>query len=317
MSIFESTLAPYLQQFVDFKRLQGFDYAAQEIRLWRFDQFLQENNYSSTVLSTSILNAYVEGLAVSKAKSRATRLSSVREFSKYLKARLLKSTVLPDSTLKLEQTVRFYLYSNEEVCALMKSTKLLRSKDKLRTPCMHFLIALLYCTGLRIDEALSLTRADVDLVNHRLFVKKGKFAKQRYVPLDESVVLNIQKWCDLCKRQCAHLHESSHLFIDQCGKKLKYYHANNAFTTCRKNCALMHGFDSPRLHDFRHTFACNCIIKWQKEGEVNSKLPILATVLGHVNIESSQVYLHISSTQLQHAAGQFYEFYTSNKGDIS
>lgn len=317
MSIFESTLAAYLQQFVDFKRFQGFDYADQELRLWRFDQFLQRNNYNSTFLSIFILSAYVESLMGLKAKTRSTRLSSVREFSNYLKARFPKSTVLPDSTIKLEQTVRFYLYSNEEVCELMKSTKLLRSKDKLRTPCIRFLIALLYCTGLRIEEALSLTRADVDLTNHRLFVKKGKFAKERYVPLDESVIPNIQKWCDLCKRQCPNLYENSHIFIDQFGKKLKYYHANNAFTTCRKNCDLMHGFDSPRLHDFRHTFACNCIKKWQKEGEVNSKLPILATVLGHVNIESSQVYVHISAAQLQHAAGQFYEFYTSNKGDIS
>ena len=79
----------------------------------------------------------------------------------------------------------------------------------------------------------------------------------------------------------------------------------------------MNGFESPRLHDFRHTFACNCIMKWQEEGEVNSKLPILATVLGHVNIELSQVYLHISPAQLQQAAGHFYEFYKSNKGEIS
>ena len=224
---------------------------------------------------------------------------------------------MPDSTLKFTQKVRFYLYSNEEVCELMKSTQLLCSKDELRRPCMRLLIALLYCTGLRIDEALSLTRADVDLVNHRLFVKKGKFGKQRYVPIDESVVPHIEKWYELCDRQCPHLYENAHLFIDQGGNKLAYYQVNKAFTSCRKYCGLMHGFDSPRLHDFRHTFACNCIMKWQKEGEVNSKLPILATVLGHVNIESSQVYLHISATQLQQATGVFYEFYTSSKGEIS
>jgi integrase len=317
MSIFKSTLSSSLQQFVDFKKLQGFSYADQELRLWRFDRFLQQRNYRLTILSLDIINAYLEELTGLKPKSRATRLSSVREFSKYLQVRFPQSIILSDSTLKIDQSLRFYLYSKDEVCELMKSTQLLRSKDKLRAPCMRFLIALLYCTGLRIDEALSLTRADVDLPNLRLFVKKGKFSKQRYVPLAESVASNIKQWCELCKTQCPSLYDNAHLFIDQHGKKLSYFQVNGAFTSCRKNCAMMHGFDSPRLHDFRHTYACNCILKWQAAGEVNAKLPILATVLGHVNIESSQIYLHISPTQLRQAAGKFYEFYTANEGEIS
>jgi integrase/recombinase XerD len=317
MVVFESFLGPYLNQFVNFKRLQGFDYTDQEARLGRFDQFLQKQGYNLTILSSDIIDAYIDELSELKLKSRATRLSSVRTFSKYLNARFSQSSIIPDSTFKLDQTLRFYLYSKEDVSKLMKSTHKLRSKDKLRASCMRYLIALLYCTGLRIGEALSLTRADVDLINCRLFVKEGKFGKQRYVPLDESVVTNIQQWCELCKQQCSSLYDNSPLFIDQDGKKLMYYQVNDAFTSCRKHCALMHGVDSPRLHDFRHTYACNCILKWQATGEVNTKLPILATVLGHVNIESSQVYLHISSKQLQQAATQFYEFYTSNKVDLS
>ena len=198
----------------------------------------------------------------------------------------------------------------------MKAAERLGMRDKIRSNCMCFLIGLLYSTGLRISEALSLTKDDVDLINLRVFIKKGKFGKQRYVPLDESVAQEFHKWNKVCE-QCTSSQENPHIFIDQSGKKLTYSQVNGAFTSCRKNCDLMHGRESPRLHDFRHTYACNCILKWQITGDVNTKLPILATALGHVHFESTQVYLHINPAQLQQAAGQFQRFYTSNKGDIS
>jgi integrase len=211
--------------------------------------------------------------------------------------------------------VRFHLYRSAEVCELMKAALQIHSRDKLRPACMHFLIGLLYCSGLRIDEALSLKRTDVDLVNQRLFIQKGKFGKQRYVPLANSVVQKIEEWYKCCN-QYIYLHGNPHLFIDQAGQKLKYSQVNYAFLVCRKQCGLLHGLKPPRLHDFRHTYACNCILKWQKTDDVNTKLPILATVMGHINIESTQLYLHISNAQLQQASAKFHEFYTSTKGDI-
>ena len=159
---FNSTLCLYMEQFIAFKKAQGYYYTTQEAHLHRFDQFLQMNNHNLKLLNIEIINAYIGHLAYLKPKSRANRLGSVREFSKYLHARIPKSIVRFDLPFKVPDSVRFYLYSNEEVCKLMNVALQLKSKDKLRPFCMCFLIGLLSCTGLRIDEALSLTRADVD-----------------------------------------------------------------------------------------------------------------------------------------------------------
>ena len=48
----------------------------------------------------------------------------------------------------------------------------------------------------------------------------------------------------------------------------------------------------PRVHDFRHTFAVEALLRWYRAGvDVNVKLPLLATYMGHVSIVSTEYYL--------------------------
>jgi integrase/recombinase XerD len=49
----------------------------------------------------------------------------------------------------------------------------------------------------------------------------------------------------------------------------------------------------PRVHDFRHAFAVNALLRWYREGaEVEAKLPLLATYMGHASVVSTHYYLH-------------------------
>ncbi len=48
----------------------------------------------------------------------------------------------------------------------------------------------------------------------------------------------------------------------------------------------------PRVHDFRHSFAVNALLRWYRNGDdVQAKLPLLATYMGHVSIVSTAYYL--------------------------
>ena len=313
MRHFHSSLSLFMKQFVEFKKFQQYDYTTEAKSLVKFDQFLQAQHYIKTVLDLEIINAYIDSVASLEAKSRANRLGVVRQFSKYLNARYPESTLI-DHRFKIPERACFYLYTNEEIIQLMTAATQLPLRDKLRSSCLRFLIGLLSCTGLRINEALSLIRADVDLINLRLFIKKGKFSKQRYVPIDESTVVKIRAWYEVCERYNSG-NEQSPLFMDQHGEQLSYDQLKRPFTQCRQQCSLMAGRNSPRFHDFRHTFACNCLLKWQAAGEVNTKLPILATVLGHVDIQSLMIYLHISSAQMSVAATHFNIFFKSDSGE--
>ena len=65
---------------------------------------------------------------------------------------------------------------------------------------------------------------------------------------------------------------------------------------------------TPRLHDFRHTFASRYLNEVYQAGRnPNASLPLLATYLGHVKIAYTQVYLHPAADLLATAGQRFYE----------
>jgi len=66
----------------------------------------------------------------------------------------------------------------------------------------------------------------------------------------------------------------------------------------------------PRLHDLRHTFAVHRLLRWYRDGvDVQSKLPLLSTFMGHVEVSSTQVYLTITSDLLAEASGRFHQHF--------
>ena len=67
-----------------------------------------------------------------------------------------------------------------------------------------------------------------------------------------------------------------------------------------------------RLHDFRHTFAAHCLLRWYQDGaNLQAKLPVLATYLGHGNILATHVYLNATTELLREASQRFERAYGS------
>lgn len=64
----------------------------------------------------------------------------------------------------------------------------------------------------------------------------------------------------------------------------------------------------PRLHDLRHSFAVHRLYRWYREGvDVQNRLVLLSTFMGHFNIKSTQVYLTITDDILKQASKRFYK----------
>jgi integrase len=66
----------------------------------------------------------------------------------------------------------------------------------------------------------------------------------------------------------------------------------------------------PRIHDFRHSFAVNAMLRWYRSGvEVQSKLPFLSAYMGHVSIVSTYYYLHFIEPLGSLASARFASHY--------
>lgn len=310
---FHSSFAERIREFIDYKKLQGYDYSDQARTLYYFDVFARKEGYTQPRLSKKIADGYIVETAHLMPNTQYKRLSALRVFSSYLHMFDPENHVLRELPVKPSSSPRYYLYSREEITVLLRYAKKLKPHGSIRPDCFYVLIGLLYVTGLRISEALALNLGHVNTDKGILLVRKGKFSKDRYVAIEESTCRVLRDY--LHKRtEYGPSGENAPFFITPAGERLNYAKVDSTFRKMIDKCRI--GRDAakkPRLHDVRHAFACNCLFKWYDEGvDVNARLPVLATAMGHVDIAATQVYLHITPTFLQQAAQRFHCTFTQN-----
>ena len=177
---------------------------------------------------------------------------------------------------------------------------------------MRSLLLLLYGTGMRIGEAISLKLQDVDLTERLLTVSDTKFFKTRLVPIGPRLTDYLSR-----RRQLPlPAGEASACFATRTGIHLEYRVVNKLFGQLRQVAEIRREPSAryqPRLHDIRHTAAVHRLIAWYRAGlDVQRLLPQLATYLGHLDLRSTQRYLSMTP-ELLDAASQRFERYAQSE----
>jgi integrase len=301
---FKSVQAACLQDFVDLKHAQGYRYTHQRYLLHRFDRLLYERSYPNPWLDVHIIEVFQSELSRSTAFSQSKMLSALRDYSRFVHLRYPHSYVLEMPPIRVKRTLRFYVYSGKEISALMQAAARLGPPESIRPHTVKTLIGLLYVSGLRIGEALGLNVEDLDLNERTLFVRKGKFGKDRYVPLAASSMDALLRYRSRAEKLCS----DQAVFVSSRGTRMSPKTIGNIFRRLLQECGIATDKPWPRLHDLRHTFAVNCLCRWYERGEdVNALLPVLSTVMGHVKVSCTQLYLHVPSQLRDTAAARFYQ----------
>ena len=180
---------------------------------------------------------------------------------------------------------------------LMLASRLTPTPESpLRPAVMRMAIVLLYTAGLRRGELLRLTIQDVDSQTGVLRICQSKFHKSRLIPLSPSALMELNHY--LCKRlqPSFDLRPTSPLLCNFKRGRLGPYTGTGLRDAIHAifEEAGVHGSDGrcPRVHDLRHSFALQALIRWYREGvDVQSRLPHLALYMGHVSIVSTAYYL--------------------------
>ena len=303
---FQSHLASPMDDFVAYKQVQGYSYQGSIKQLRAFDHFLTEQSFQQPYLTAQVAAEYLAHTQAFSPNTRQARRSTAREFSRYLHLLEPRSQILQNPPARRQRLPRFYLFKELEIAALMQAARGLATSTALRPHTYATLLGLLAVTGLRIDEALSLDLSDLMLDDELLVVRKGKFGKDRLLPLADSTGQALHRY--LTHRLDFGLQASTDpFFISGWGRRLSYSSAAKTFKTLLRQCRIGDPrARPPRLHDLRHTFATRSLLKWYQEGQdVNTKLPLLATYMGHVSLQSTQVYLHVCSLLLAEANTRF------------
>jgi integrase/recombinase XerD len=222
----------------------------------------------------------------------ASRLSVTRGFATYLHTLDPAHQVPPADVLPYRShRATPYLYSDQDIRALMTAAGSLRFP--LRAATYQTLIGLLAVTGMRVGEAISLNCDDLDLGQGALVVRTGKFGKSRELPLHPSTVQSLHTYLHR-RGQLPPAPRTSAVFVSTAGTRLLYCNVNWTFLKLVDLAGLRPRSAScrPRLHDLRHSFAVRTLLDWYHTGvDVQARLPLLSTYLGHVDPRATYWYL--------------------------
>jgi integrase/recombinase XerD len=290
-----NTLRQALHEYLELRHSLGFKMNDAGLQLPRFVHFMEQRQ-AEHITARLALEWARQSTTVQPAEW-ARRLGFVRGFARYCSA-TDAATEIPAAGLLPHRSTRArpYLYSEREIEQLLAAALRLPTawpRTPLRPHLYHCLFGLLSVTGLRIGEALHLQVSDVDLDQALLTIRAAKLGRERLVPLHASTCAVLAAY--LAQRaQVFGDKASTYFFVSGYGNRLDGSDVHRTFYALSRQIGLRGQNDSfgPRLHDLRHRFAVNTLLRWYASGEdAARRLPVLSTFLGHVHVADTYWYL--------------------------
>lgn len=300
-----STLRKSVADYLRMRRAMGFKVEGLEKLLSSFVRFSEARDVEHVRTDIAVEWARTRVKVPVSDALFARRMDAVRIFATHQHA-LDPATQIPDVGIgpRRYQPREPNVFSPEQIVELLTATNTLTPPFRALT--WRHLIGLLAVTGMRPGEACRLSVEDIDLDDGVVQVLQTKFSKSRLVflhPTTTSVLgeyLQIRRsWAQTSGADCPML------FLNTRGTALNPDRLSTIFrkVTAVAGLTAADGHRPLRLHDLRHTFAVATLLQWYRDGDdVQTRLPLLSTWLGHIDPASTYWYLHAVPELLEHAA---------------
>lgn len=295
--ILKSNFKEDIKKFLNLKHSTGYKYTTSQILIEQFDNFCYSNYKEKDILDEEIALSWVKSKKDESASSIQNRIVVVREFAKYLISLNKPAYVIPTTYIPKKNKYKPYIYSNNELEKIFNVIDNQKFKCTYKTSYIVFpvLFRIFYGCGLRISEALNLKVKDVDLENGIIAVFESKNNNDRLVPISDKLKAIMLEYTDK-------MHQNSYntdyfFYLKNKATPIIKSTLRFAFARIMKSAQIeKNKIVNPRIHDFRHTFAVNCLKKFIKEDkDLTVYLPVLKTYMGHSKFISTEYYLKLTN----------------------
>ncbi|UOF91052.1 tyrosine-type recombinase/integrase [Fodinisporobacter ferrooxydans] len=295
---YKSSLSVPIEGYIAEKQALGYAFKKGTALLKNFDSYAHSHNLTEAVLSKQLVMEWTARKPNESLSTQCGRISLLRGLAEYMNRVGYSAYVYPKAMNTVNRyTYIPYIFSNNEVKRIFEGCDQFPPNNC--TPNRHLvlplLLRMLYGCGLRISEAVQLTIQDVDLKNGSLYIRNTKFNKERILPMSESLKERCREYC-----KTADIGKLGNPYFFPSPYRGHYSEATlyKLFRDVLRKASISHlgRGKGPRIHDFRHTFAVNCLKKWVVDGrDLNNCLPYLSAYLGHEDIRGSQRYLRLTA----------------------
>ena len=265
------------------------------------------------MLTEHMVREYIERFRSRSISTIHGKECDVRQFGLYLKNTGYEDIyVLPENNIIGNHSDFVpYIFTKDEISRIFAAVDQLPIKKNNPIDRLFFqtIYRLLYATGMRVGEAVSLKVEDVDLENDIITIHSGKDRVSRLIPFLPSLHYWLNKYA-------VERGKTSDVFFFQSANG---YHRDSqsvrtVFLTKILPAAgipVDRGYANVRVHDLRHTFACHVLDKLTKEGtDPFCTLPYLSVYMGHKDIKSTELYLRLTEdrfSEITDAGHHIYE----------
>ena len=251
-----------------------------------FFDFLKEKGVDSLQeVDRRVVRDYMGHLArrrIAKA-SIARKLSAIRSFYRYLLREEIIATnpVEEASSPKLDQRLPSFL-TLEEVERLLNAPDLSTPQGQRD----RALLELLYASGLRVSELVSLTLGQISLDTNEIRVW-GKGSKERMVLMGEPATEALRNYLEQGRPKLVGEKKNDALFLNRYGQRLAERQVQRMLQQYAKKSGI-----GKRVHPhlLRHTFATHLL-------DGGADLRVVQELLGHARLSSTQIYTHVTKSQ--------------------
>lgn len=269
--------------------------------LTHYIDYLNQKNINNVEEITILtVDNYLNSLTKEYSSNSINRvLASVRSFHKFIS---LNHESIKDPTLYI------HTHKHNEHLPIYASVQDLKvlfdSFSNSDIDIYHKTILLtLYSCGLRVSELCSLKRNDVHL-SEKILKVTGKGDKERIIPIVDACVQQMELYLNLVRKNWQKK-TLPNFFINQYGRVLTRQYVHNLIKKKCEECNL-----NPNLsaHGFRHSFASHLL-------DGNADLRIVQELLGHSDIQTTQIYTHIQNKRLVNAYDNAFQSFKKKEDD--
>ncbi len=276
-------------------------YKSTQYTLQSFDEYLAMYHDGSKSVSMENVYGWIRTLYSSSYadKTIVGKVSELRKFLEYL--RFVGFLVFMPDCPKLRDDYIPYIFSDIEISKIFHAAdSILLTRNSSRYIQLEFpmLLRILYCCGLRLNEALTMRVNDILFENSVLIIRNAKNQKQRLVPMAQELTDILEKYCLVMR-----IKDRPDAFLFP-GKNLEGHLSKN--TALKRFQAVLKSIGiyvepAPHtrgqcLHCFRHLFAIKSFAQAESNGcPADESIPYLSVYMGHEDMNGTAKYLKFSS----------------------
>ena len=252
MSRYQGIYATFLNQYVDFKRSLGYKFVDAESTYYLFGQFTMKNNETKIGITKELADKWAVKRPNESDSTCYRRVMYLIQFAYFLNDSGYKSYI-PRLPRAYKSTFTPYIFSHKEIANIFATSNRLKMDNFMDSTvnAIPAILRMLYGTGIRVGEAVSLKVKDVNLEDRYLVIRQSKNGKERMIPFSDSLA-------EVCKQYKISLYiiqnPGDYFFVKRNGYKCRAKTIYEWFRKVLREAGITHGGkgQGPRLHDLRH-----------------------------------------------------------------